>query len=395
MTKLRRRQPNTESVNVPEAAGNAPIDIIYVEDDRSAMELINSMLEVRYPEERFHTADNGLEGLKLFRSLRPAIVITDISMPELDGLGMAAEIKSLCPETVIIAVTAHSETNNLLRAIEVGISHYLLKPLSYERLFSVLDQSIRNVKREHQLHNSYTQINQCNLELMTKTRELESANRDLEAFNYTVAHDLRTPLTSICAYSQFVVDRCADVLDEKSSGFVQVINKESKRMNSLIGAMLRFSSCSQKDIEKQWTDLSSIAHGIMDNLLLRDPDRKVAFCVTDGVSGFCDPILMNVVLENLLGNSWKYSAGNEDARIEFDVMNQGDDLVYFVKDNGIGFERQESEKLFAPFRRMRCDKDIEGFGIGLATVDRIIQRHGGRVWADGEKGLGATVYFTL
>lgn len=395
VTKQNLQQSNKGTGTVPAKVDSDSISIMIVEDDQPAMKLMLSVFEMRYPEERFHTAENGVQGLKRFRRLRPAIVITDISMPGVDGLVMASEIKSLCPETIVVAVTAHSEPKNLLRAIEIGISCYILKPLSYDRLFSVLEQSISTVRKEQQLHKSYEQINHYNAELMAKTRELESANRDLEAFNYSVAHDLRTPLSSINAYSQYLLNDCAEKLDEKCIGFLEIILKESIRMNSFIGALLRFSSFSRKNIEKRWTDLSSIVHEIKDSLLLRDPQRKVAFSITEGVKGFCDPILLNVVLENLLVNSWKFSANNEDARIEFDVMNLDDDLVYFIRDNGAGFDKQAAATLFAPFQRIQCDNDIEGYGIGLATVERIIQRHGGRVWADGEKNRGATIYFTL
>ena len=371
------------------------ISILYVEDDREARDILLSVLEIKYPGARLHTAGNGLEGLQLFRGLRPAIVITDINMPELNGLSMASEIKLICPETIIIAVTATSDTGNLLQAIEIGINHYVLKPLEYEKLYTALDHAISAARKEQQLRDRYEQINTLNAALAERTRELEAAISDQEAFNYTVAHDLRTPLMTIGGFSRYLLDWHADDLDDKVEESLQVIQKETIRMNNLIEAMLKFSCFSRKEIAKQWADLSSIATEVKCSLLLRDPQRTATFRIAEGVMGYCDPVLIDVVIENLLANAWKYSANREDAHIEFGIMNRDGELVYFVRDNGAGFKIQDAANLFVPFQRLHHDNDIEGFGIGLATVNRIIQRHGGKIWAEGKEDAGATFCFTL
>jgi signal transduction histidine kinase len=371
------------------------ITILYVEDDQVAGKVLFSMLARSYPELRFFAASNGQEGLKRFLELRPDIVITDISMPGMDGITMSAEIKAVAPETVIIAVTAQTETKNLLRAIEIGINQYLLKPVDFPRLSSLLDQAIATVRRGQQLREQYEQITALNAALAARSAELENVNCELEAFNFTVAHDLRSPLVSISGFSQLLLDKYGSALDENGVESLQVIYRQTLRMSGLIDALLNFSRCTRKSIVKQWADFSSIANEIMANLLLREPQRRVTATIADGVRGFADPVLIGVVLENLLGNAWKYTALQEDARIEFGVDNCGEELVYYVRDNGAGFDQQEATGLFVPFQRLQDGGEFEGFGVGLATACRIVQRHGGKIWADGEKGRGATFYFSL
>jgi signal transduction histidine kinase len=372
-----------------------PIPILCVEDDKSVRELLLSLLVLKYRDQRFFSADNGLAGLEKFKELQPAIVITDISMPELDGISMAARIKESAPETIIIALTAHSETDKLLRAIEVGINYYVLKPLDLEKLCAVLDKSINTVRKEQQLRDQFEEIHTLNDILTARTNELETMNFELETFNYTVAHDLRSPLVCISGYAQYLLEKFCGALDEQGVESLRVICSEAERMNNLIKALLNFSKYSRKSIEKQWTDFSRLAEEIACNLQLREPQRQVDMCITADVQGIADPVLAGVVLENLLGNAWKYTAHNAAARIEFGFTGKDGEPVYYVQDNGAGFDQDEAHNLFLPFRRLQDDTESDGFGIGLATVQRIIQRHGGTIWAEGKKGEGATFYFTF
>jgi light-regulated signal transduction histidine kinase (bacteriophytochrome) len=202
-------------------------------------------------------------------------------------------------------------------------------------------------------------------------------------------------MVSITGYSQLLLERQASQLDDKGKEYLQIINNEIYRLSSFIDALLKFSVKSRKQVEKKWTNLSAIAHQIGTGLLAQETGRHVTFCITDGIKAYCQPDLLHMVLENLVGNAWKYTAKVENARIEFGRISTEEDLVYFVRDNGAGFDQQASEKLFAPFQRLHCDGDFEGIGIGLATAYRIILRHGGRIWGEGEKGVGATFYFTL
>jgi len=371
------------------------ISLLYVEDEPVARELIREIIGRRYPDLRLLVAVNGEEGIRTFKANRPELVLTDINMPVVNGLRMAEEIKSLSPATEIIALTAHSNPEHLLQAIEIGISHYILKPIDIEQIFRVIDKSLDLIRTQRVIAHQNRVIRELNTELAEKAEELQSANQELESFNYTVAHDLRSPMVTISGFSQILLERYASDMDDAGKEYLQIINNSIDRMNNLIEALLKFSMCQRKQIVKKWTSLTAIAYEVRDGLLMQDPLRHVTFSIDEGINGYCEPGLMLIVLENLLGNAWKYSTKKDDALIEFGTINKDEDQVYFVRDNGAGFDQQDSARLFAPFQRLHYDDEIEGLGIGLATVSRIIQRHGGRVWAEGEKGKGATFYFTL
>ena len=371
------------------------ISLLYVEDEPVTRELICEIIGRRYPDLRLLVAGNGVEGVESFKANRPEIVLTDINMPVVNGLRMAEEIKSLSPATEIIALTAHSNSEHLLKAIEIGISHYILKPIDIEQIFRVIDKSLDLIRTQRVIAHQNRVIRELNTELAEKAEELQSANQELESFNYTVAHDLRSPMVTISGFSQILLERYASDMDDAGKEYLQIINNSIDRMNNLIEALLKFSMCQRKQIVKKWTSLTAIAYEVRDGLLMQDPLRHVTFSIDEGINGYCEPGLMLIVLENLLGNAWKYSTKKDDALIEFGTINKDEDQVYFVRDNGAGFDQQDSARLFAPFQRLHYDDEIEGLGIGLATVSRIIQRHGGRVWAEGEKGKGATFYFTL
>lgn len=374
---------------------NYAVSILYVEDDQDTRETLLAMLLSRYPEHRFISSSSGRNGLELFKDLRPDIVITDLGMPEMDGISMASGIKTIAPDTIIIALTAHSETSNLIQAIEIGISNYVLKPVIYERICSVIEQAITSVRKEKQLRDQYEQINRLNTTLSTRTRELELLNTELEAFNYTVAHDLRSPMANISFFVQSLLEQASERLDDANNKCLQIIYTEALRMSSIIESLLNFSSYTRKNIVKQWIDLSCIAFKIKDHLQLREPHRQVSFTIGNEIKGFGDPILISVVLENLIGNAWKYTNKTDTACIEFGVITISDELIYYVRDNGVGFNQEDAKNIFLPFHRLQSENNFQGLGIGLATTERIIQRHGGKIWAESNNGQGAAFYFTL
>lgn len=371
------------------------ISLLYVEDERETRLAISEILCRRYPELHLLVAGNGDEGLAKFKQYLPQIVITDINMPVLDGITMATEIKSIHPATEIIALTAFSNTEHLMQAIEIGISCYLTKPVEIKKLFNAIDKKLVLIRSEKTIALQNNLIRNLNSELVQKAAELEFANRELEAFDYTVAHDLRSPLVNISGLSRILLDMHSANLDEAAKGHLHVINREIMRMNSLISALFRFSVHSQKNVTKKWTNLTAIANGIRDHLLEQSCCRSVTFRIAENINGYCDPELMQIALENLLNNAWKYTINADQALIEFGTINKEEDIVYYVRDNGIGFDQDSAEKLFTPFQRCENNECIEGFGIGLATVYRIIKRHGGKIWAEGEKGQGSTFCFTL
>jgi PAS domain S-box-containing protein len=224
----------------------------------------------------------------------------------------------------------------------------------------------------------------------------ESANKELEAFSYSVSHDLRAPLRSIDGFSQVLIDEFADRLDERGLGYLKRVRGAAARMTNLIDDLLNLSKLSRLDMRKETVLITDLANKIAQELRKEQPERKVEFAIRPGTVAEGDPRLLRIALENLLGNAWKYTKNRPLAHIEVGVRTgKGERPAYYVKDDGAGFDMAYASKLFGAFQRLHSVEEFEGTGIGLATVARIVHRHGGQVWAQGEVEKGATFYFTL
>jgi signal transduction histidine kinase len=250
------------------------------------------------------------------------------------------------------------------------------------------------------LSDAEEEVRRLNAELEVRvarrTAELERANKNLEAFTHSVAHDLRTPLRALSGFSDALVEDYADRLDETGRGYAGSIKAASERMAALIDDLLLLSWVSQAGMNLQPVDLSAEAAVIAGELQARDPGRTVRFTIQGGVRVIADRGLIRTVMENLLENAWKFTAHRDGAVIAFArTAGQDGGVCYYVRDNGAGFDPAYAGKLFHPFERLHDAADFPGTGIGLASVARIIERHGGRTWADGAVGHGATFYFTL
>jgi light-regulated signal transduction histidine kinase (bacteriophytochrome) len=233
-----------------------------------------------------------------------------------------------------------------------------------------------------------------NADLKQRAAELEDANRELEAFNFAVAHDLRKPLTTIIGYCQILRDLCADRLDEACNTYLHETYEGTWRMNRLIDTLLDFSRITRLEPHPKEIDFTVLAERVAVELKAAESQRRVRFQIGEGIRATGDESLMQVVLENLFGNAWKYTGGQKEGFIEFGEI-KGEVPVYFVRDNGSGFSMADADRLFIPFQRLPGSDGVEGHGVGLATVERIIRRHGGRIWAEAEPGRGATFFFTL
>lgn len=231
--------------------------------------------------------------------------------------------------------------------------------------------------------------------VIERTVQLENTNRELEAFSYSVSHDLRSPLRSLDGFSQAILEDYADRLDEQGGDYLRRIRAASQRMGALIDDLLRLSRVSRSECERRKVDLSALAASVAGEIQMAGSGRQVEWVITPGMEVNADPNLLRIVLENLLGNAWKFTSRHSHARIEVGAADYEDGRVYFVRDDGAGFDMAFAGQLFGAFQRAHSKTDFEGTGIGLATVQRIVHRHGGRVWAEGAVEKGATIYFTL
>jgi PAS domain S-box-containing protein len=238
-------------------------------------------------------------------------------------------------------------------------------------------------------------VQQLNADLERRVAELAAVNRELEAFSYSVSHDLRAPLRAIDGFSQAVLEEHGDRLDEEARDYLTRVRAAAQRMAELIDDLLALSRVTRREMKHQPVDLSAMARTVVLQLQRSDPQRAVEVAIAEGVVADGDGPLLRVVLENLLGNAWKFTGRTPKPRVEFGVTRRDGLSTYFVADNGVGFDMAYADNLFGAFQRLHAMHEFPGTGIGLATVQRIVHRHGGRVWAEAHPGHGATFHFTL
>lgn len=241
---------------------------------------------------------------------------------------------------------------------------------------------------QERLIRAYKRIEQNNT-------ELKAVNKELEAFSYSVSHDLRAPLRAIDGFSQVLQEDSAEHLDEAGRDCTARIRRSTQHMGTLIDDMLNLARITRLDLTRTHVDLSTLAREIADTLLASAPDREAEFDIAAGMKAHGDSHLLRIALNNLLNNAWKFTAARSPARIEFGQKRGDGETVYYVRDNGVGFDMTYVGKLFGAFQRLHSVREFPGTGIGLATVQRVINKHGGRVWAEAEPDKGATFYFTL
>ena len=245
--------------------------------------------------------------------------------------------------------------------------------------------------------NSELQILNTELEarVAQRTRELEISNQELQAFSYSVSHDLRAPLRTIDGFSLALLEDYADRLDADGRDFIARVRGGVQRMGTLIDALLQLSRVTRSELQREEVDLTQLATLIFEELHALEGERTVTFCAQPGMVASADPRLLRVAFENLFGNALKFTSKTPQANIEFGQRVKDGETVYFIRDNGAGFDMQYVDRLFTAFQRLHGDREFKGSGIGLATVSRIILRHHGRIWAEGSPGQGATFFFTL
>jgi len=310
---------------------------------------------------------------------------SSISLPLLDG------------GTAFGAISIYASEPDSFRGEEVQLLTELSSDLAYG--ITALRTRAARARAQEELEQYRDRLEEMvkerTAQLAESNRRLEMVNRELEAFSYSASHDLRAPLRSMDGFSQALLEDYGGTLDEKARDYLGRIKAASRNMAELIDDLLSLSRVTRSEMRIGEVDLSAMAESILSTLARTEPGRSVEFAVAPGATARCDPRLLRIVMENLLGNAWKFTGKKPKARIEFGAVSEGGRKVFRVRDNGAGFEMEYVGKLFNPFQRLHASGDFPGTGIGLAIVQRIIHRHGGTVWAEGKPDAGATFCFTL
>jgi two-component system NtrC family sensor kinase len=355
-------------------------------------------------------ARSGEEALELLAVQTVDCILLDLVMPGLSGQETCRRIKGTVAwrDIPLIMHTALDEQNAMIEGINAGADDYIAKSSDLEVLRARVRAQLRRKQFEDENRNIHEQLLQKELEVagansareLAEVRaafveELERKNSELEAFSYSVSHDLRAPLRSIDGFCQLLLEDYTGDLDSKGQDYLRRVCESAQRMGELIDDLLLLSQVARAGLKRDLIDLSSIARAVFEELKKRDPERQVEFRVAEQLLAEADSRLLRVAFDNLLGNAWKFTAKVPEARIEIDAEQKPGGAVFFVRDNGAGFDMSYAENLFHPFQRLHTESDFPGTGIGLATVHRIIDRHGGRIWAEGAVDQGATFYFTI
>lgn len=357
-------------------------------------------------------AAGAKEGLERIAHEPFDCVMVDLVMPEMDGIEVCRRIhqmgRAMDHPMIVIMLTSSETKEDMTRGLEAGADDFVGKSSDMAVLKARIRALLRRKFFQEENRRIREQLLRTELEAtearaaqeLSETRavlvdELERKNKELEAFSYSVSHDLRAPLRSIDGFSKALLEDYGDKLDANAQRYLSRVRSSAQRMGELIDDLLELSKVGRAELQRRRVDLSSLARTVAAELQRAAPDRRVQLMIADGVQADADHRLLQVVLENLLGNAWKFTTSVPEPVIEFGVSQQRGVTTYFVRDNGAGFDMAYASKLFTPFQRMHAQTEFPGTGIGLATVHRIVDRHGGRVWAESSVDHGATFHWTL
>jgi DNA-binding response OmpR family regulator len=387
---------------------HGPKKVLAVDDSPTYLDQVATCLRAEGYE--VILARSGFEALDLLATQAVDCILLDLLMPGLDGRETCRRIKAApaVRDIPLIMITGMDDADGMISGLRDGADDYIQKSAQLSVLKARVSAQIRRKHYQDENRRIREQLLRKELEAaearaaqeLAETRaalveELEWKNRELEAFTYSVSHDLRNPLHVIDAFSLILLEDYTHVLGETGHQHLRRIHESAQRMGDLIRALLRLSQVSRAEITRDRIDLSAIAHQVMEDLRGEHPEPATACVIEEGMVIQADANLILVLMENLLGNAWKYTRRTREPLIEVGTEDVGDARVTFVRDNGAGFSADGPDSLFQPYRRLHSDTEFPGMGIGLATAHRVVDRHGGRIWAHGAVGSGATFYFTL
>jgi hypothetical protein len=360
--------------------------IIIVDDETAQMRaLCNTLQDHHFQTTGFSVPTEALAAIR--RGEGFDLILADLMMPEMDGISLLKAALEADPEMVGVVMTGQGTIDTAVKAMKAGAVDYILKPFKLSAILPVLSRAlaIRRLRAE-------------NLELQRCVRkhaaELEEANKELEAFSYSVSHDLRTPLRAVDGFTSMALARYADQMPPDARRLLVQVESSAKRMGQLIEDLLRFSRLGRQPLSKSRINLSEMVKGVVQELRHEAGEREIELRIGEFPEITGDPSLMRQVFVNLLSNAFKFTRKIK-AVIEVGCDTSGEENVFFVRDNGAGFDMAYANKLFAVFQRLHGQDQFEGTGVGLSIVQRIVQRHGGRIWAQAEVEKGATFYVAL
>lgn len=372
--------PSPEPEHVPLA------QLLIVDDEAAHMRALCDTLEPEgYATTGFASASSALDALG---ERRFDLLVTDLQMPEMDGISLLRAAQELDPDISGIIMTGHAAIETAVKAMQAGAFDYIVKPFRMSHLLPVISRALeaRRLRRLNQ---------ELERRILARTRELEIANRDLESFAYSVSHDLRAPLRAIRGYCDILNAEHAAGLPLEGQAVVENIGAGAARLDQLIEDLLAFARFSRGPLAHRRVAMNALVREVLAELDPSGSHAGVQLEIADLPDCWGDATLLRQVLVNLLSNAFKFTAGRDPARIEVAGELRDGQAVYLVKDNGAGFDMKYAAKLFGVFQRLHSQSEFPGTGIGLSIVQRIIERHGGQVAAEGRPGEGATFRFAL
>lgn len=389
------------SGSTAESADAERVNLLLVDDQPENLVALEAMLEPLG--QNLLRARSGRDALRVLLETDVAVVLLDVRMPEMDGFETAELIRQRdrTRDTPIIFLTA-ADQSLAMRGYAVGAVDYIVKPAVADFVRSKVSVFVELAKKTNLLTRQAALLRARELESreLAEARaelvaDLERKNRELESFSYAVSHDLRAPLRRVESFTGALLESAQDRLDETGLHFASRIRESTGHMQELIDALLHLSRVTQADLRRLPVDLSELATEAATELRAAEPGREVELTVRPAMMTEGDPRLLRVLYANLMSNAFKFTSGCRPARIEVGLQRRGGEIVYFLRDNGAGFDMSYVDRLFGPFQRLHSAETFPGTGIGLATVQRIVHRHDGRIWAEGAPGKGATFWFTL
>lgn len=383
------------ALKIPDTSYNKRV--LVIEDDRDFADSLCTILESDgYSVQH---AVNTKFALGILKSFDPEVVLSDIRLGTESGTQLVSKLLELKPNLFVIMMTAFSSVDTAIEAIRSGVYDYLRKPFNPQDLLSTLERLFDHIEVIQLKEAAEKELEEYkdNLEQMVeeRTRELEVMIKEMEAFSYSISHDLRSPLRAINGFSHALQEDYGDILDDTAQDYLDRVRKNSQKMEILIDKILELSQITRKDIFKQPINLSEIAAEVIEPLKKEYQNPQLSVDIQPNLTAEGDHYLIHLVLENLLANAFKYSSHETAPKIEFSCRPQDWKTVFYIKDNGVGFDMKYVSKIFDPFQRLHRAEDFPGIGIGLANVKRIIDRHGGEIWAESEEQKGTTIFFTL